>query len=76
MGDDLTPRAVVLDSAISTDAPVSIVFAWLRHRDLAVGQPFVRIFGRTYVFELAAFKTDEHITLQPRAGSLMSRSAR
>jgi hypothetical protein len=23
--------------------------------DLAVGRPFVRIFGRTYVFELAAF---------------------
>jgi hypothetical protein len=43
--------------------------------DLAVGQPFVRIFGRTYVFELAAFNTDEHITLQPRAGSLMSRFA-
>jgi hypothetical protein len=41
--------------------------------DLAVGQPFVRIFGLTYVFELAAFETDEHITLQPRTGSAMSR---
>ena len=41
--------------------------------DLAVGQPFVRIFGRTYVFELAAFVTNEHITLQPRQGSAMSR---
>jgi hypothetical protein len=43
--------------------------------DLAVGQPFVRIFGRTYVFELAAFKADEHITLRPRSGSAMSRFA-
>jgi hypothetical protein len=41
--------------------------------DLAVGQPFVRIFGRTYVFELASFARDEHITLQPRKGSVMSR---
>jgi hypothetical protein len=41
--------------------------------DLAVGQPFVRIFGRAYVFELASFETDEHITLQPRTGSVMSR---
>jgi polyketide cyclase/dehydrase/lipid transport protein len=41
--------------------------------DLAVGQPFVRIFGRTYVFELAAFAPNEHITLQPRTGSAMSR---
>ena len=41
--------------------------------DLTVGQPFVRIFGRTYVFELAAFARDEHITLQPRTGSAMSR---
>ena len=99
--DELTPGSVRLDRAISIDAPVSIVFAWLcqlrvapysydlldntgrrgpRTRsaeltDLAVGQPFVRIFGLTYVFELAAFKTDEHITLQPRAGSLMSRFA-
>jgi hypothetical protein len=41
--------------------------------DLAVGQPFVRIFGLTYVFELAAFETNEHITLQPWQGSAMSR---
>jgi hypothetical protein len=41
--------------------------------DLAVGLPFVRIFGRIYVFELAAFARDEHITLQPRQGSAMSR---
>lgn len=40
---------------------------------LAVGQPFVRIFGRAYVFELASFALDTHITLQPRAGSAMSR---
>jgi hypothetical protein len=43
--------------------------------DLAVGQPFVRIFGLVHVFELAAFKTNEHITLRPRAGSAMSRIA-
>jgi hypothetical protein len=43
--------------------------------DLAVGQPFVRIFGLTYVFELAAFETNEHITLRPRQGSAMSRFA-
>jgi hypothetical protein len=43
--------------------------------DLAVGQSFVRIFGLTHVFELASFQTDEHITLQPRAGSLMARFA-
>lgn len=41
--------------------------------DLAVGQPFVRIFGRSYVFELASFAHDEHITLRPRSGSVMSR---
>lgn len=41
--------------------------------DLAIGQSFVRIFRRTYVFELAAFARDEHITLQPRTGSAMSR---
>jgi hypothetical protein len=41
--------------------------------DLAVGQPFVRIFGRTYVFELASFATNQHITLQPRQGSAMNR---
>jgi hypothetical protein len=41
--------------------------------DLAVGQPFVRIFGRAYVFELASFVHNEHITLQPRSGSVMSR---
>jgi hypothetical protein len=41
--------------------------------DLAVGQPFVRIFGRAYVFELAAFAHNEHITLKPRSGSAMSR---
>jgi hypothetical protein len=41
--------------------------------DLAVGQPFVRIFGRAYVFELASFAYNEHITLQPRTGSAMSR---
>ena len=41
--------------------------------DLAVGQPFVRIFGRTYVFELAAFARNEHITLQPQTGSALSR---
>jgi hypothetical protein len=43
--------------------------------DLAVGQPFVQIFGRTHVFELAASKTNAHITLQPRPGSAMSRFA-
>jgi hypothetical protein len=43
--------------------------------DLAVGQPFVRIFGRAHVFELAAFETNEHITLRPRQGSAMSRFA-
>jgi hypothetical protein len=41
--------------------------------DLAVGQPFVRIFGRTYVFELASFAANEHITLRPRQGSAMNR---
>jgi len=41
--------------------------------DLAVGQPFVQIFGRTYVFELASFAHNEHITLRPLAGSVMSR---
>jgi hypothetical protein len=41
--------------------------------DLAAGQPFIRIFGRTYVFELASFKTDEHITLQVPKGGAMSR---
>jgi hypothetical protein len=41
--------------------------------DLAVGQPFVRIFGRIHVFELAAFEIDEHITLQPPPGSAMAR---
>jgi hypothetical protein len=97
--DALMPGAVRLDRAISIDAPVSVVFAWLcqlrvapysydlldntgrrspRTRsdeltDLAIGQPFIRIFGRTYVFELAAFAHDEHITLQPRTGSAMSR---
>ncbi|MCT7661017.1 SRPBCC family protein [Mycobacterium deserti] len=40
--------------------------------ELAVGQPFVRIFGRTYVFELASFKENEHLTLRPREGSAMS----
>lgn len=48
----------------------------LELRDLEVGQPFVRIFGRTYVFELAAFETDRHITLQPRRGSAMARFGR
>jgi hypothetical protein len=43
--------------------------------ELAVGQPFVRIFGRAYVFELALFAHNEHITLQPRKGSAMSRFA-
>jgi hypothetical protein len=43
--------------------------------DLAVGQPFVRIFGSTYVFELASFAHNEHITLRPRKGSAMSRFA-
>jgi Polyketide cyclase / dehydrase and lipid transport len=43
--------------------------------DLAVGQPFVRIFGVTYVFELAAFKSNEHITLRPPSGSAMTRFA-
>jgi hypothetical protein len=97
--DELMPGAVRLDRAISIDAPVSVVFAWLcqlrvapysydlldntgrrspRTRsteltDLAVGQPFVRIFGRTHVFELAAFAHDGHITLRPRTGSAMSR---
>jgi len=37
--------------------------------DLAVGQPFVRIFGRTYVFELTDFETDRHITLRSRRPS-------
>ncbi len=40
---------------------------------LAVGQPFVRIYGLTYVFELASFISDEHITLRPREGSAMGR---
>ena len=95
------PGGVPLDRAISIDAPVPVVFAWLcqlraapysydlldntgrrspRVRsadlsDLAVGQPFVRIFGRTHIFELAAFTTDEHITLRPPAASAMSRLA-
>lgn len=43
--------------------------------DLAVGQPFVRIFGLVHIFELAAFAPDEHITLRPHAGSGMSRFA-
>jgi hypothetical protein len=43
--------------------------------DLAVGQPFIRIYGRIYVFELASFKTDEHITLRLPDGSGMSRIA-
>src|SRR5918998_5825270 len=43
--------------------------------DLAVGQPFVRIFGLVHIFELAAFAADEHITLQPRVDSVMSRLA-
>jgi hypothetical protein len=34
--------------------------------DLAVGQRFVRIFGLVHIFELAAFATNEHITLRPR----------
>jgi hypothetical protein len=41
--------------------------------NLAVGQSFVRIFGRSYVFELASFAHDEHITLRPHKGSVMSR---
>jgi hypothetical protein len=99
--DDLVPGGVRLDRAISIDAPVPIVFAWLcqlraapysydlldnagrrspRVRtaeltDLAVGQPFVRMFGRTHIFELAAFTTGEHITLRPPSGSAMSRVA-
>jgi hypothetical protein len=43
--------------------------------DLAVGQPFVRIFGLVHIFELAAFAPDEHITLRPPADSVMSRLA-
>ena len=43
--------------------------------DLAVGQPIVRIFGRIYVFELASFKTDGHITMRLPDGSAMSRFA-
>jgi hypothetical protein len=43
--------------------------------DLEVGQPIVRIFGRFYVFELASFKTDEHITMRLPDGSAMARSA-
>jgi hypothetical protein len=43
--------------------------------DLEVGQPIVRIFGRVYVFELASFKTDEHITMRLPDGSAMARSA-
>jgi hypothetical protein len=100
--DDLLPGAVRMDRAISIEAPVPTVFAWLcqlrvapysydlldntgrrspRTRsgeltDLAIGQPFVRIFGRTYVFELAGFSTDQHITLQPQRGSTMSRFAK
>jgi hypothetical protein len=99
--DDLMPGAVRFDRAISIDAPVATVFAWLcqlrvapysydlldntgrrspRTRspeltDLAVGQPFVRIFGRTHVFELASFATNEHITLRAPEGSVMSRLA-
>lgn len=95
--DALLPHASRFDRAISIDAPVPLVFAWLcqlraapysydlldntgrrspRTRsaeltDLAVGQRFVRIFGRVDVFELAAFATDEHITLlQPDFGQL------
>jgi hypothetical protein len=41
--------------------------------DLTVGQPFIRIFGRAYVFELALFAHNQHITLLPRMGSAMSR---
>jgi hypothetical protein len=41
--------------------------------DIAVGQPFIRIFGLTYVFELVSFETDQHITLRPPAGSTLSR---
>jgi hypothetical protein len=99
--DELMPNAVQFDRAISIDAPVPIVFAWLcqlrvapysydlldntgrrspRTRsaeltELAVGQPFVRIFGLTHVFELAAFETNVHVTLQSRQGSAMSRFA-
>jgi hypothetical protein len=43
--------------------------------ELAIGQPFVRIFGLTHVFELASFAAAEHITLRPREGSAMSRMA-
>jgi hypothetical protein len=43
--------------------------------NLAVGQPIVRIFGRIYVFELASFETDKHITMRLPDGSAMSRSA-
>jgi hypothetical protein len=43
--------------------------------DLAVGQPFVRIFGRVHIFELAAFAVDEHITLWPRDFGRISRVA-
>jgi hypothetical protein len=43
--------------------------------DLAVGQPFVRIFGRVNVFELAAFRANEHITLRSPAINAMSRVA-
>ena len=43
--------------------------------DLKVGQPIVRIFGRFYVFELASFKADEHITMRLPDGSAMARSS-
>jgi hypothetical protein len=41
--------------------------------ELAVGQPFIRIYGRMDVFELASFKSDEHITMRVPDGSAMSR---
>ena len=43
--------------------------------DLAVGQRFVRIFGRVHVFELAAFATNEHITLRQRDFGRITRIA-
>lgn len=41
--------------------------------ELALGQPFVRIFGRTHVFELAAFEQGRHITLRSPRDSAVAR---
>ncbi|MGH3641245.1 MAG: SRPBCC family protein [Mycobacterium sp.] len=44
--------------------------------ELAVGQRFVRIFGRVHVFELVAFSPDEHITLRQREFGQLARVAK